>query len=93
MNKEKINLLTIQLFLKYYKKDITERYAKCIDNIVVDNDILYTDERLWITTLEKHIELQQENKELHNKIDKLEDELEWYKQECDDLEMSGDVDE
>ena len=35
----------------------------------------------------------QENKELHNKIDKLEDELNWYKQECDDLEMSGDVDE
>lgn len=33
------------------------------------------------------------NKELHNKIDTLEDELEWYKQECDDLEMSGDVDE
>lgn len=32
---------------------------------------------------------EQENKELHNKIDKLEDELNWYKQECDDLEMSG----
>lgn len=37
--------------------------------------------------------LQKENKELHNKIDKLEDELEWYKQECDDLEMMSDVDE
>lgn len=40
-----------------------------------------------------YFNLEQENKKLHNKIDKLEDELEWYKQECDDLEMSGDVDE
>ena len=28
-------------------------------------------------------------KELQNKIDKLEDELNWYKQECDDLEMAS----
>lgn len=39
------------------------------------------------------VKLQQENKELHNKIDKLEDELEWYKQECDDLEMRIGLDE
>ena len=32
-------------------------------------------------------------KELHNKIDKLEDELNWYKQECDDLEMRIGLDE
>lgn len=43
--------------------------------------------------LDEKEKLEQQNKELHNKIDKLEDELEWYKQECDDLEMSGDVDE
>lgn len=50
--------------------------------------------RDYIHNLEREVKLlQQENKELHNKIDKLEDELEWYKQECDDLEMSGDVDE
>lgn len=56
----------------------TEQWCKC-------NNFEYGD---------RYIEqLQQENKELHNKIDKLEDELEWYKQECDDLEMSGDVDD
>lgn len=38
-------------------------------------------------------QLRKENKKLQNKIHILEDELEWYKQECDDLEMSGDVDE
>lgn len=32
-------------------------------------------------------------KELQNKIDKLEDELNWYKQECDDLEMRIGLDE
>lgn len=43
---------------------------------------------------EETIELERkENLELHNKIDKLEDELNWYKQECDDLEMSGGVGE
>lgn len=70
MNKEEINLLTITLFLNYYKKDITERYVKCIDNIALDNNVLYTNEKVFITTLEKYIELHQENKELHNKIDK-----------------------
>ena len=38
-------------------------------------------------------QLRKENKKLQNKIHILEDELEWYKQECDDLEMSSDVDE
>ena len=43
---------------------------------------------------EETIELERkDNLELHNKIDKLEDELNWYKQECDDLEMSGGVGE
>ena len=32
-------------------------------------------------------------KELQNKIHILEDELEWYKQECDDLEMRIGLDE
>ena len=41
----------------------------------------------------QYFNLLQENKELHNKIDKLEDELNWYKQECDDLEMMCGVDE
>ena len=38
-------------------------------------------------------QLRKENKKLQNKIHILEDELEWYKQECDDLEMSSDVDD
>lgn len=37
--------------------------------------------------------LEQENKELHNNINELEDELNWYKQECDDLEMRIGLDE
>lgn len=37
--------------------------------------------------------LEKENKELQNKIHTLEDELEWYKQECDDLEMRIGLDE
>lgn len=37
--------------------------------------------------------LEKENKELQNKIHTLEDELEWYKQECDDLEMRIRLDE
>ena len=38
-------------------------------------------------------QLRKENKKLQNKIHILEDELEWYKQECDDLEMRIGLDE
>lgn len=65
MNEEKINLLKIQLVLNYYKNDITDRYLRCIDNIVIDNDVLYVlNEKLYITTLDKYIKLQEKNKEL-----------------------------
>lgn len=60
---------------------------------VVVNNIEIKSIEDWNKVTKSLIELQQENKELHNKIDKLEDELNWYKQECDDLEMMCGVDE
>ena len=57
--KEKITLLTVQLLFKYYKKDITDLYALNTDNIVLDNDVLNNlNERLYITTFDKYIDLQ-----------------------------------
>lgn len=70
MNKEKINLLNLKLYLNYYKKDITDRCIKCIDNLVLDNDVLYTNERLWITTYEKYNKLQAKVNQLETIIDK-----------------------
>lgn len=65
MNKEEIHLLKIKLFLNYYKKDITDDYIRCVDNIVLDNKVLNSmDERLYITTLENYINLEKENKRL-----------------------------
>lgn len=61
MSEEPKNLLKADLILNYYKDDITERYIRNLtNNIVMDNDILYvTNEKVYITTLEKHCELQQ----------------------------------
>lgn len=61
MSKEPKTLLKADLILNYYKDDITERYTRNLaNNIVMDNDILYvTNEKVYITTLEKHCELQQ----------------------------------
>lgn len=74
MNKEKINLLKMQLFLNYYKKDITDRYVRCIDNIVLDNKVLDAmNERLYITTLENYINLEKENKRLKELLGDVDD--------------------
>lgn len=74
MNKEEINLLKMQLYLNYYKNDITDRYIRCIDKIVLDNDVLNNlDERVYITTLDNYNELKlakEDNLQLLNKIDK-----------------------
>lgn len=60
MSKEEINLLKMQLYLNYYKNDITDRYVRVIDKIVLDNDVLNNlDERLYITTLDNYNKLQQ----------------------------------
>lgn len=67
-----------------YLQDLKRNLCECRFN---RSDFMH---QQWLNAIN---DLQQENKELHNKIDKLEDELEWYKQECDDLEMSGGVDE
>lgn len=77
MNKEEINLLKTQLYLNYYKNDITDRYVRIIDTIVLDKDILNTlNERVYITTLDKYNRLQQENKNYKHIVDELEKWLE-----------------
>ena len=65
MNDEEKNLLKVQLVLNYYKKDITDRYMRCIENIALDNDVLNVlDERVYITTLDKYNQLQNNWNEL-----------------------------
>ena len=74
MNKEEINLLKMQLYLNYYKNDITDRYVRVIDKIVLDNYVLNNlDERVYITTLDNYNELKlakEDNLQLLDKIDK-----------------------
>lgn len=71
MNKEEINLLNLKLYLNYYKKDITDSYIRCIDNIVFNNDVLNDlSEQLYIDTLKNHIKLQQKVNQLENKYNK-----------------------
>lgn len=71
MNNEEKNLLKVQLVLNYYKKDITDRYMRCIENIVLDNDVLNVlDERVYITTLDKYNKLQNNWNELKNYLEK-----------------------
>lgn len=68
-----VNLLSTKLYLEYYKNDITERYQRYIDRIVCDNDVsqLEYNEYVYITTLDKHHKLQQENKKYKEVIDKV----------------------
>lgn len=69
MNNEEKNLLKVQLVLNYYKKDITDRYMRCIENIVLDNDVLNVlDERVYITTFDKYNQLQNNWNELMEDI-------------------------
>ena len=75
MNNEEKNLLKVQLVLNYYKKDITDRYMRCIENIVLDNNVLNVfDERVYITTLDKYNKLQHQNEKYKEVIDKA---IEW----------------
>ena len=63
MSKEEINLLKMQLYLTYYKNNITDRYVRVIENIVLDNDVLNNlYEKLYITTLDNYNELKEELK-------------------------------
>lgn len=66
------NLLKIQVYLKYYKKDITDRYGVMLNDFSVDNDVLDNlTKRLYITTLDKQIKMEQENKQLKDNWNKL----------------------
>lgn len=72
MNKEEIDLLRYDLVIEYYKnKDITTRYRRITNNTAIDNEILDNlNDTLFITTLNKYNNLQQENKQLKERIDK-----------------------
>lgn len=80
---EEINLISVKLYTEYYKNNnIEDRYIRNYsDNTVIDNDVLKADylEYVYITTLDKHNKLQQENKhlkDLQNDMDKQYAELE-----------------
>lgn len=68
--KEEKNLLTVKLLLEYYKKNITDKYRLVLDRIVLDNDVLNTMERLYITPLNKHQKLKQESQKLKTDYEK-----------------------
>ena len=74
MSEEKINLISVKLYTEYYKNNIEDRYIRNYsDNAVIDNDVLKADygEYVYITTLDKHNKLQQENQELKKQLEEL----------------------
>lgn len=74
MNKKEIKLISVKLYTEYYKNNIEDRYIRNYsDNVVIDNDVLKADylEYVYITTLDKHNKLQQENKQLKDNWNKL----------------------
>ena len=83
MSEENINLLKVQLFLNYYKNNITDNYVRCIDNIVLDNNVLNNlNERVYITTLDNYNNLQQELTEYTGKIKVLEHNCKQAEESC-----------
>ena len=83
MSEEKINLISVKLYTEYYKNNIKDRYIRNYsDNTVIDNDVLKADygEYVYITTLDKHNKLQQENQKYKEVIDKLKKVIDecWY---------------
>jgi predicted RNase H-like nuclease (RuvC/YqgF family) len=95
MNKEEIRKALeiirepITVNCKDYHYFDNENYSKLLN--VYENCLWFINNFEQINDVVERLE--QENKELHNKINSLEDELEWYKQECDDLEMRIGLDE
>lgn len=72
MNKEEINLIQCDLKLTYIKnKDYSTYYRRRTDVTIIDNDILGNEDNLYITTNKKYNDLQEENKQLKNKVDKI----------------------
>ena len=81
MNNQEKHLLNIYLRLDYYKKDIIDMYSLTTTNVVLDNHVLDNiKDKLYITTFDKHIKLQQENKQLKQQFDK-------YKKKITPLKM------
>lgn len=69
-----MHLLTNYLYLEYYKKDITDRYCHILTNITIDRAVLNDmDGKIYITTFEKYIQMQQENKQLKEEYKELKD--------------------
>ena len=59
------HLLKIYLHLEYYKECITDRYGVMLTDFLVDNDVLDNlTKRLYITTLDKQIKMEQENQQV-----------------------------
>lgn len=72
MNNQEKHLLNQYLRLDYYKKDITDMHSLITTNVVLDNDVLNNiKDKLYITTFDKYIKLQQENKELKDNWNEL----------------------
>nr|DAP38447.1 MAG TPA: hypothetical protein [Caudoviricetes sp.] len=66
------HLLKICLHLEYYKEDITDRYGVMLTDFAVDNDVLDNlTKKLYVTTLDKQIKMEQENKQLKDNWNKL----------------------
>ena len=75
------NLLKICLYLEYYKEYITDLYGVTLTDIALDNDVLDNlTKRLYVTTLDKQIKMEQENKQLKDNWNKLKEYIgsEWY---------------
>lgn len=87
MNEDEKTLLKAQLIVNYYKKDITDRYVKCIENIVFDNDVLnIVNEKVFVTTFDKYMKLQNNWNELKKWLEEVIDYEEYDKIEKDTFE-------
>lgn len=83
MNKK---LLKICLHLEYYKEYITDRYGVMLTDFAVDNDVLDNlTKKLYITTFDKQIKMEQENKQLKEDIKNI---INILDNNCDDLEAT-----
>ena len=68
MNKEEKHLVGCKVELIYQKSDIFKVYRRFADNVAIDNEILDNEDVLYITTLDKYNKLQQENKQLKERM-------------------------
>lgn len=73
MNKKEKHILNIKFLYEYYEDDITVTYmGNLSENVILDNDCFYIEpiEKVYVTPFLKYHQLQNENKELKDKINK-----------------------